>query len=107
MRKFWLMFVALACVALFSGACADPSYLEGKYQSSSQAALFILLELKPSGQGTWETDMDMVAFRWQQRDGELWLHTQTGGVIVGEIVDRSTLRIVIPGVGPIAFERVS
>ena len=81
--------------------------MEGKYQSSSESPLFVLLDLQPSGQGTWETAMDMVAFRWQQRDKEIWLHTRTGGVVIGTIVDKSKLRISLPGVGPITFERIS
>ncbi|GAB6059176.1 hypothetical protein JCM31598_22930 [Desulfonatronum parangueonense] len=96
----------MALVAILCGACAEPSLLEGKYESASDAPLFVFLDLQPSGQGTWETDMDMVAFRWQQRNGEIWLHTQTGGVVIGTVVDKSKLRISLPGVGPITFERV-
>lgn len=91
----------------FCVACADPAKLEGKYQSSAGSELFVLMELKPSGQGTWETDMDMVSFRWKQRGQEIWLHTRTGGVIVGDIENSDHLRMEIPGIGLITFEKIS
>ena len=86
-------------------ACSDPSNLVGKYQSPPEAEHFVLLDLQPNGQGTWETDFDVVSFRWKQRGQEIWLHTRTGGVITGDIVEATRLKVDIPGVGVIVLER--
>ena len=100
-----LLLGALIWAAAFSAACSDVSHLEGKYQSLPTAERFVLLELQPNGQGTWETDFDVVTFRWKVRGQEIWLHTRTGGVLVGRIVGRDHLQIEIPGVGRIDLAR--
>ncbi|PTN37013.1 hypothetical protein C6366_07855 [Desulfonatronum sp. SC1] len=88
-----------------AAACSDPLHLVGKYQSLPEAERFVLLDLQPNGQGTWETDFDVVSFRWKQRGGDIWLHTRTGGVITGDIVDAIRLKVDLPGVGVIVLER--
>ena len=104
MRRI-LLLGAMIWAAAFCAACSDVSHLEGKYQSLPTADRFVLLELQPNGQGTWETDFDVVTFRWKVRNQEIWLHTRTGGVIVGTIVDKDQLKVEIPGVGRIDLTR--
>lgn len=86
-------------------ACSDPALFVGTYQSVAETEHRVVLELQPNGRGTWETDYDVISFRWKQRGQEIWLHTRTGGVIIGDIVDMSRLRVDIPGVGVIVMER--
>ncbi len=103
---FRLMLLGLFGGALaLAAACSDPSHLIGKYQSLPEAEHFVLLDLQPNGQGTWETDFDVVAFRWKQRGQEIWLHTRTGGVITGDIAEATRLKVDLPGVGMIVLER--
>ena len=105
MLRFFLLGL-LGWAFTLGAACSDPSHLVGKYQSPPEAERFVLLDLQPNGQGTWETDFDVVSFRWKQRGGEIWLHTRTGGVITGDIVESTRLKVDIPGVGVIVLERL-
>ncbi len=104
MRRLLLLGL-LSWAFVLATACSDPSHLVGKYQSPPEAEHFVFLDLQPNGQGTWETDFDVVPFRWKQRGGEIWLHTRTGGVITGDIVESTRLKVDIPGVGVIVLER--
>ncbi|WP_052812913.1 hypothetical protein [Desulfonatronum thioautotrophicum] len=100
-----LAHILVIFLAVMIGACSDPAHLVGTYESLPQAKQHVVLELQPNGQGTWETDFDVVSFRWKQRGLELWLHTRTGGVITGDIVEGTRLKMDIPGVGVIVLER--
>lgn len=99
-----LLLTLFACGLAMQG-CADSAHMEGVYQSGADARVEVLLELKPEGRGSWQTDMDMVTFRWKVRGREIWFHTQTGGVMVGDILDPTHLKMDLPGVGVITFER--
>jgi len=104
MSRIFPWFLAACCTVLI-GACSDPSLLLGKYQSPPEAERYVILELQPNGEGTWETDFDVVSFRWKQRGQEIWLHTRTGGVITGDIIGQTRLEMDIPGVGMIVLEQ--
>lgn len=97
--------VLVVCCTVLIGACSDPSLLVGKYQSPPEAERRVVLELLPNGEGTWETDFDVVSFRWKQRGYEIWLHTRTGGVITGDIIEEKRLEMDIPGVGMVVLKQ--
>jgi len=79
MRRMLLLGVVI-WAAVFNAACSDVYHLEGKYQSLPSADRFVLLELQPNGQGTWETDFDMVAFRLEgAQPGYLVAHSNRRG----------------------------
>jgi len=101
-----LLLTIFAC-GMATAGCADSARMEGMYQSGADARVDVLLELKPDGRGSWQTSMDTVTFRWKVRGREIWFHTQTGGVMVGDVLDSTHLKMDLPGVGVITFERAT
>ena len=59
----------------------------------------------PNGQGSWSIEEDNVSFKWEIRENEIWLHTKSGGVIVGKIVGE-TIEINLPAAGEYYFKKV-
>ncbi|MCA1743859.1 MAG: hypothetical protein ABR542_03235 [Desulfonatronovibrio sp.] len=80
--------------------------MTGKYQGSEEdlPGAYSYIELKDNGEGTWETDIDLVHFRWKIRGNEIWLHTQTGGVIQGKLTGDG-FEVELPNVGTYSFVR--
>ena len=103
----WL--VPLLAVILVGAlwACTDQRVFEGTYTANEGAQEGrITLTLRAGGEGTWETSTDTVAFRWKVRKAEIWLHTRTGGVVLGKVVDQNRLSVDVPGVGNVLFKRM-
>ena len=89
-------------------SCEDREKLVGKYQVDGNQNLpsqTISLELMANGQGSWSIEEDNAFFKWEIRAKEIWLHTKSGGVIVGRIVGE-TIEINLPGVGEYYFKKV-
>lgn len=105
-KKRYLLPVLVFMVIFLNSGCADQTGMTGKYRGSEQdiPGTYSFIELKDNGEGTWETDIDLVHFRWKIRDNEIWLHTQTGGVILGELT-RDGFEIELPNVGTYSFVR--
>lgn len=97
-RAVFLLLPAL--VLLF--ACGEEVQPKGVYHAQGSAAA-VSLELREGGKGIWVTEEEEVAFNWEVRDQELWLHTPAGGLIVGRFTPQGTLRIDLPGVGLLLF----
>jgi hypothetical protein len=88
--------------------CEERGRLSGRYVADideNRLSPTISLELMDNGQGSWSTEEDNVSFKWEIRENEIWLHTKSGGVIVGKIVGE-TIEINLPGVGEYYFEKV-
>ncbi len=58
-----------------------------------------------NGQGSWSIEEDNASFKWEIRENEIWLHTKSGGLIVGRIVGEAIV-INLPGVGEYYFKKV-
>lgn len=106
-KIMFIIFTAGISLSLLSG-CADQSGMAGKYRGTEEntPGVYSQIELKDNGEGTWETDIDLVRFRWKVRGNELWLHTKTGGVIQGEITPQG-FDIELPNVGTFVFSKTS
>lgn len=87
-------------------ACTDQQRYEGRYVNETALDTPIVLTLKAGGEGAWDTGLDTAAFRWKIRGKEIWLHTRTGGVVLGSVLGPEDLAIDIPGVGLIHFQRM-
>ncbi|WP_045212862.1 hypothetical protein [Desulfonatronovibrio magnus] len=87
-------------------ACSDQTGMAGKYKGSEEniPGVYSQIELKDNGEGIWETEIDLVRFRWKVRGDELWLHTKTGGVITGTITADGFI-IELPNVGVYIFSK--
>lgn len=85
----FLLTLPLAGLWLISGCSQDRSAaVAGKYEARATEEGKVptaALDLLPDHRGTWATEQDNVTFKWEKRGEEVWLHTQSGGVIVGKI----------------------
>jgi hypothetical protein len=78
----------LCFVMIFTFSCTQTEKYQGRYNSSqgdSRENAGITIELKENGHGLWMMAEEEVEIRWEVRNGQLLLHTKSGGVIVGEI----------------------
>jgi hypothetical protein len=95
-------------LALLLAACGEPSRLRGVYsgQSSGPAAASVLLRLMDDGKGQWEIDGESTPLRWEERDGALWLHLRSGGVILARPhAQDGALIVELPTVGRLRLSR--
>jgi len=93
---------------LLTLSCEKESRLAGKYATvndMTQRTAVVNLELMANGQGAWSIEEDNVSFKWETRGEEIWLHTKSGGVIVGTI-NGDTLTVNLPVVGVHRFNKV-
>lgn len=94
---------------LSCGACRkDTSRVSGKYKAQAgegERSMAVLLELGENGTGSWATEEDHVKFKWEIRGEEILFHTQSGGVIVGNI-GKEAIEIYLPGVGIHSFRKI-
>lgn len=92
--KIRFVFICL----LFTAGCDSKEKYIGKYLlvQTGNPSVRIELELKADGQGSWATDIDNVAFKWEIVGEKILLHTRTGGVISGKIAEQ-TIDLELPG----------
>ncbi|MFW5730237.1 MAG: hypothetical protein ACOCPN_00685 [Desulfonatronovibrionaceae bacterium] len=104
MNRPGLVFFLLLLAVSMGSACTRESGLTGRYTAVLDSARQTrsVIELKKDGQGIWETEIDLVNFRWKVRGEEIWLHTKTGGVITGRLTSTGFV-VEIPGVGQYEF----
>lgn len=103
----WLLAVLFF---LFLGGCKDADGVRGKYLAESKKdppPISIKLELGVNGQGSWSMREDRFFFRWETHEGEIWLHTKSGGVVVGRLLGKEAIEINLPGTGILTFKKVS
>ncbi len=100
--------LALFLCALTALSCGPDRDLAGKYHASDPRGgqKKLLLELKEDGKGSWKMDHEDFAFTWEDRGGEIWLHSKSGGVIAGTVRDDRSIQIDLPDVGSFRFEKV-
>ncbi|MBW1917359.1 MAG: hypothetical protein JRI57_04980 [Deltaproteobacteria bacterium] len=86
MRVYRILWLALA-VLFICGAlgCKSRTPYTGKYvaEVKKPSPKQIFLELKADGEGSWTIESQEVSFRWEVKNGDIWLHTKGGGVIIG------------------------
>ncbi|MFP3868417.1 MAG: hypothetical protein ACLFUU_09670 [Desulfobacteraceae bacterium] len=86
MKLYRILWLAMAVVALcLALGCKSRSPYTGKYvaEVKKPTPQQIFLELAANGEGSWTIDSQEVSFRWEVKNGEVWLHTKGGGVIIG------------------------
>lgn len=92
-----LLLLCLACSRGDDG-------LAGVYRAESDNGKEVELLLKENREGEWTVDAMPVTFRWEPRDGEVWLRTKDGGIVAGEVKGDS-ITLDLPGVGLLEFTR--
>lgn len=97
--------VVALCFAVFALAgCQQTDDVSGRYVAQAQSGE-VLLVLDEGGRGTWATDEEDIAFTWERRGDEVWLHTRGGGVLVGTLSAGGGIVMQMPGVGEVVFSR--
>ena len=103
----------LICALLWLGCQPDPQ-ISGRYQAHQQAdagseeTRVVTLSLKEGGKGSWSVGDEYVEFRWEPAgDREIWIHTSTGGSLVGTFLKQSppVIQIIYPG-GRLEFQKM-
>lgn len=87
-------------------ACEQSLHLAGQYEAIipfDQDSVVTLI-LKADGKGSWNM-AEAVPFQWEARGGKVWLHTKSGGLIVGMLTETRTIEINLPGVGVLMFKK--
>lgn len=102
MRSGWVL---LTLVLVW--ACDPVSSWEGRYEGGGLPAMpVVTLTLQPGGKGGWSVEQETTPVRWEERDGSLWLHLKSGGVIaVRPIPGEKSLVVELPGVGSVKLLR--
>lgn len=95
--------LALA-VMLILGCSRTPEVPGTYFAKNGEAAVH--LTLGEDGKGVWSTEGDDVQLTWQVKNGEVWLHTKSGGVLPGRIAGDGVIRLDLPGVGALEFRQV-
>ncbi|WP_028573606.1 hypothetical protein [Desulfonatronovibrio hydrogenovorans] len=100
--------IPVVLLLIVISACTDQSAMTGTYKGAEKDAPGVQSQivLKDNGEGTWETDIDLVQFRWKVRGSEIWLHTKTGGVILGTLTPDG-FHLDLPNVGTFVFIKQS
>jgi len=97
-----LILILLALVSC--GHKHDPvGRYEAKHPSEGST---IQMLLKADGKGQWTIARENIHFGWEQKGEEVWLHSRTGGVIVGKIDKDGSIDVDVPGAGRLLFKRI-
>ena len=99
-RRLCLLFLLLVLAA---GCSRDMGYV-GTWEAIAQDGGTVVLEIDEAGRGTWSTGTDTLQFKWSVKDGDLVLHTRSGGVMVG-VQEDGCLRVEVPGSDEMCFRR--
>lgn len=103
-----LLFLLLVLLCALPVACQPGRELAGKYQAAEPRSegKVLNLELRSDGKGSWKMGHDDVAFTWEDRGKEVWLHLKVGGVIPGVIDKDGSILISLPEGENYRFTRV-
>lgn len=99
---------ALLLIGLLVWACDSRSAWEGRYvgQTGQDPAGTVTLLLQAGGKGQWVAEQESTPLRWEERNGALWLHLKSGGVMVAQtMAAEKALGLEIPGIGPLTLRK--
>lgn len=102
-RVVWLVIAGLIFCA-----CESGSNWEGRYVSPATEDVLVTLTLQADGKGLWVVDQESTPVRWKKREGALWLHVKTGGVLIAQPMDNEkVLSVGLPGGANILLKKTS
>jgi hypothetical protein len=105
LMRSWILAGLLVLLVL---GCTNTDAVQGRYQAEvteGPSSISIRLELGANGQGDWALKGEKVFFKWETQGKEVWLHTKSGGVVVGQILGPGTIEVNMPGAGIISFKK--
>jgi hypothetical protein len=100
----WGCIVAVLLLA----SCQEPRQLAGQYGAADGVGKNsqVILTLKGDGKGSWKAHQEEIPFQWETKPKEIWLHSKSGGVIVGKVRGDASIDISLPGVGDYHFVKI-
>ena len=102
---FWGAWLVIS--GLVFCACESGSGWEGRYVSSATEGAVVTLTLQADGKGFWVVDQESTSVRWKKRQGALWLHVKSGGVLIAQSLDNEKgLSVGLPGGGNVLLKKV-
>jgi hypothetical protein len=100
--------VWLVIAGLVLSACESGSGWEGRYISSATEGAPVTLTLQADGKGLWMVDQESTPVRWKMRQGALWLHVKSGGVLIAQpLENEKALSVGLPGGGNVLLQKAS
>lgn len=114
-KRVLTVFLKLSLIIVFcilAAACgkAGDAELAGTYEAvisglkGAKKPVNVSMELRSDHKGQWTVEDDTAEFRWEIREGKIWIHTVSGGVIVGDM-EKNGFRIRLPGAETGFFSR--
>ena len=108
MKRAALWGVWLVIAGLVFCACESSSNWEGRYVSPATEDALVTLTLQADGKGLWVVDQESTLVRWKKRQGALWLHVKSGGVLIAQPQDNGkALSVGLPGGGNVLLKKTS
>lgn len=98
MKRLWAWIGCLMMVGWLCTGCESDSGWHGRYVSPPGEGIPVSLTLESDGKGLWMVDQESTPIRWQKRQGTLWLHIKSGGVLIASPRNNEkSLSIALPG----------
>jgi hypothetical protein len=108
MKRAVFRVVLLVIAGLVFCACESGSGWEGRYVSPATEGALVTLTLQADGNGLWVVDQESTPVRWKKRQGALWLHVKSGGVLIAQPLDNEkALSVSLPGGGNVLLKKTS
>ncbi len=89
-------------------ACEKSVTPEGIYSAvnpnNTDSTIELILEPN-SKKGQFKIADEVMDFKWEAKNNQLWLHTKTGGVLMGIIIDNQVIDMTLPGVGKLSLKK--
>ena len=102
MKTFAFVLLLSMCLS-----CAGPSDLAGRYEARHEGlsgSVVVVMVLGEDGAGKWEIGGEVLNFSWTPLEDGVRVHTRDGAVLDGAR-QGGNLRLDVPGVGKLFFER--
>jgi len=107
MKRLWFRILWLMMAGWVFYACESDSGWQGRYVTPAAEGAPVTLTLQADGKGLWMVDQESTPIRWKKRQGALWLHVKSGGVLIARPLDNETaLSISLPG-GNVILKKTS
>ena len=110
MKPAFLLLAGLLLAGLLSASCESRSLWEGRYvgQPAQGPGGVVTLTLQAGGKGQWAADQESTLLRWEERNGDLWMHFKAGGVVVAKTIpSEKALVFELPGAGSLMLRKAS
>lgn len=102
-KRFHHRIVVFVLLALLPLSCSKGEDAVGIYLAEEDG-MQTTVELKPSGEGLWSTEDEDLPFTWEQRNGQIWMHTKNGGVLIAAMQADGSFIVDLPGAGIFHFK---